>query len=144
MAVRSGSAVWNGDLKGGKGHLKVDSGAYDGPYSFSSRFEEGTGTNPEELIAAAHAGCFSMALANGLASAGFTVEKVETTAKVHLTAGVGIGPIELINRSRVPGISSAQFQEIAAATKIACPVSKALSAVEITLEAHLDSLEVAF
>lgn len=137
MAIRSGSAIWSGDLKSGKGHLKVDSGAYDGAFSFSSRFEEGTGTNPEELIAAAHAGCYSMALAHGLAEAGFKADAVETTAKVHLVPGVGIGPIELFNSSKVSGISEEKFQEIALATKTACPVSKALSAVEIKLEARL-------
>ena len=84
MPIRTASAVWEGDLKEGKGKMKMSSGAYEGAYSFASRFEEGRGTNPEELVAAAHAGCFSMAFSNGLAKAGFTPKRVSTTAKVRL------------------------------------------------------------
>ena len=140
MPVRSGSAVWEGDLKGGKGRLKSGANNFEGSYTFASRFEEGSGTNPEEFIATAHAACFTMALSNMLAQAGFTPKKVETTAKVHLQFGPGgaaIGPIELTNSSHVPGIDDAKFQEIALAAKNGCPVSKALAAVEIKLSAKL-------
>jgi len=140
MAVRTGNAVWEGDLKAGKGKLKLGSGAFEGAYNFPSRFEEGPGTNPEELIAAAHAACFSMAFANMLSLAGFVPKSVETTAKVTLAltpAGPVIGPIELVNSSSVPGISNEKFQEIAAAAKTGCPVSKALASVEIKLDAKL-------
>src|SRR5438876_5502145 len=108
MATRNGSAVWEGTVKEGKGTVKLGSGAYEGPYSFSSRFEDGKGTNPEELIAAAHAGCFSMAFSHGLAQAGFTPKRVHTVAKVHLekTAdGFGIPRIDLVCEGTVPGIS---------------------------------------
>ena len=112
----------------------------EGAYSFSTRFEDGSGTNPEELIAAAHASCFSMALANELGKAGHVPESVQTTAKVHLEqadGGFAIPKIELVTKATVSGIEDAEFQEIAAATSKACPVSKALSAVEITLDASL-------
>src|SRR5215813_3417483 len=107
MATRNGSAVWEGTLREGKGTVKLGSGAFQGPYSFASRFESGTGTNPEELIGAAHAGCFSMALAHGLSQAGFPPRRVQTTAKVHLekTAdGFAIPRIELHTKAEVPGI----------------------------------------
>lgn len=142
MPTRSASAVWEGDLRGGKGVMKMQSGAYEGSYSFASRFEEGKGTNPEELIAAAHAGCFSMAFANGLAGAGFTPTKVETTAKVTLgrvEGGFGITGIQLDCEAVVPGIDEAAFQEQAQAAKKGCPISKALSAVPIELNARLVS-----
>jgi osmotically inducible protein OsmC len=141
MPVRSASAEWQGDLPKGKGTIKSQTGAIDGQYSFSSRFEEGTGTNPEELIAAAHAGCYSMALSNMLAQAGKTPASVKTTAKVHLTkveGGVGITLIELVCRAVVPGLDAAGFQEHAQKAKVGCPVSKALSAVEIRLDAALE------
>jgi len=141
MPVRSASAEWQGDLPKGKGTIKSQTGAIDGQYSFSSRFEEGTGTNPEELIAAAHAGCYSMALSNMLAQAGKTPTSVKTTAKVHLTkveGGVGITLIELVCRAVVPGLDAAGFQEHAQKAKVGCPVSKALSAVEIRLDAALE------
>lgn len=141
MPVRSASAEWQGDLPGGKGTLRSQTGAVEGQYSFSSRFEEGTGTNPEELIAAAHAGCYSMALSNMLAQAGHTPTSVRTTAKVHLTkvaGGVGITLIELVCRGVVPGLDAAGFQEHAQRAKVGCPVSRALSAVEIRLDAALD------
>src|SRR6201986_2523346 len=124
MATRIGSAVWEGTLKGGKGTMKLGSGAYEGPYSFSSRFEEGTGTNPEELIGAAHAGCFSMALSAGLGRGGITPARVATTAKVHLEKvgeGFKITRIELDNESTVPGIDDAAFQEYARKAKAGCP-----------------------
>ena len=141
MPVRSASAEWQGDLPKGKGTIRSQTGAIDGQYSFSSRFEEGTGTNPEELIAAAHAGCYSMALSNMLALAGSPPASVKTTAKVHLTkveGGVGITLIELVCRAVVPGLGAAGFQEHAQKAKVGCPVSKALSAVEIRLDAALE------
>ncbi|MCB0832904.1 MAG: OsmC family protein, partial [Bacteroidetes bacterium] len=124
----------------GKGNMKFGGGAFDGQYNFSSRFEEGTGTNPEELIAAAHAGCFSMALSAGLAKAGFSPESVHTTAKVLINkvdAGFKITLIELTSEAKVPGVDEAKFQEIAAGTKTGCPVSQALASVEIKLNAKL-------
>ncbi|HSW29161.1 MAG TPA: OsmC family protein [Longimicrobiales bacterium] len=141
MPVRSASAEWQGDLPKGKGTITSQTGAIHGQYSFSSRFEEGTGTNPEELIAAAHAGCYSMALSNMLAQAGKTPASVKTTAKVHLTkveGGVGITLIELVCRAVVPGLDAAGFQEHAEKAKVGCPVSRALSAVEIRLDAALE------
>lgn len=134
--VRSANAVWQGDLKGGQGTMKLPSGAYEGQYSYKSRFEEGTGTNPEELIAAAHAGCFSMALANMLAEAGHTPDSIQTTAKVEMQ-GLKITKITLQTEGSVPGLDDAGFQEHAENAKQNCPVSQALSAVEIQLEAKL-------
>jgi osmotically inducible protein OsmC len=142
MPVRQADAVWNGKLQDGNGTMKMASGAYEGQYSFSSRFEEGAGTNPEELIAAAHAGCYSMALSGWLGRAGFEPKSISTTAKVHVNkkpeGGFIINKIELITEADVPGIDDAQFQEIATATKAGCPVSVALAAVEeITVSAKL-------
>ena len=140
MAIRSAQAEWKGNLTGGTGTVKTESGALDGAYSFASRFESGTGTNPEELIAAAHAGCFSMALSHGLAQAGFTPEAVRTRANVHLEKGEGgfsVTRIHLQTEAEVPGIEEAAFQEQAAAAKAGCPVSKLLTGAEITLEATL-------
>jgi osmotically inducible protein OsmC len=121
--------------------MKMASGAYEGPYSFQSRFEEGDGTNPEELIAAAHAGCFSMALSAELGRAGHEVESVETEATVHLDkgdAGPAITKIELRTRVSAPGLDDSDFQQAAEAAKKGCPVSKALAAVEsIELDAQL-------
>jgi len=117
--------------------MRLGSGAYEGPYSFASRFESGTGTNPEELIAAAHAGCYSMALSSNLGKAGHTPTSIETTATVHLEPPAGITRIELVTRAVVPDLDDATFQKIADETKDTCPVSKALSAVEITLTAQL-------
>jgi lipoyl-dependent peroxiredoxin len=142
MPTRNGEGTWEGDLKSGKGTVKLGSGAYNGPYSFASRFEDGKGTNPEELIAAAHAGCFSMALSNGLAKAGHPPTRVDTTASVHLDktdAGFGITKIELRTEAEVPGIDEAAFREQAETAKANCPVSKALAAVDITLDAKLVS-----
>ena len=141
MAIRSADAVWEGDLRGGKGTMKFGGGAFEGQYSFSSRFEEGAGTNPEELIAAAEAGCFSMALSGALGRNETPPTKVSTTAKVHLEPAEGGGfhipLIELTTEATVPGIDDAKFQEIATATKSSCPVSKLLTGAEITLNAKL-------
>ena len=109
MAARSANAVWEGDLKSGKGKVKLGSGAFEGTYSFSSRFEEGKGTNPEELIGAAHAGCFSMALSAGLGRAGFTPTRIQTEARVHLEKaedGFKISRIQLVTEAEVPGMPS--------------------------------------
>ncbi len=140
MPVREGSAVWKGDLKGGKGTMKLGSGGYNGQYSFSSRFEEGAGTNPEELIGAAHAGCFSMAFANVLAKAGHTPRKISTTGKVTLeekNGGFWISSITLICEADVPGIDTESFVHHAATAKESCPVSKALTGTEVRLEVKL-------
>ncbi len=140
MALRRANAVWSGGLTDGDGTVRLGSGAFEGRYSFSSRFEEGTGTNPEELIGAAHAGCFSMALAAGLGKAGFAPKRVATEARVHLVkgeAGFSITKVELHCEAEVPGIDEATFQEHAAGAKAGCPVSKALAAIEIVLHAKL-------
>jgi osmotically inducible protein OsmC len=142
MPVRNADAQWEGTLQAGKGTMRFGSGAFEGQYSFASRFENGTGTNPEELIAAAHAGCFSMALSGGLSRAGHPPNRVHTTAKVHLEkgdAGFRISTIELETEAEVPGIDDAGFQEAAAAAKAGCPVSQALAAVDIKLNARLVS-----
>jgi osmotically inducible protein OsmC len=141
MPTRTADARWDGTLQEGNGTMRMASGAYEGPYSFQSRFEEGEGTNPEELIAAAHAGCFSMALSAELGRAGHSAETVESRATVHLDKveeGFGITRIELSTRARVPGVSEEEFQRIAEAAKEGCPVSRALAAVEsIELQAAL-------
>lgn len=140
MATRNGSAIWEGTLKGGKGTMKLGSGTYEGPYSFSSRFEEGTGTNPEELIGAAEAGCFSMALSSNLEKAGHPAKRISTKATVKLEmvdGGPRITTIDLECEAEVPGIDSAKFQEQAELTKKKCPVSVALSATPINLKAKL-------
>lgn len=137
MAIRSAEAVWEGNLKDGKGTISTQSGAYQGSYSFSSRFEDGKRTNPEELIAAAHAGCYSMAFSHSLSEAGFTPTRVHTTANVHLTkgdAGFVIPKIDLVTEAEVPGIDDAKLQEIATKAKENCPISKLLAAAEITLD----------
>jgi osmotically inducible protein OsmC len=143
MPKRSATAHWEGDLASGNGTMEMGGGAWSGPYSAKSRFEEGDGTNPEELIAAAHAGCFSMAFAHELAQAGHTPESVVTTAEVHLNpadGGFAINRIDLHTTARVPGIDEEEFQSIGAAAKAGCPVSKALAAVpEINLDATLES-----
>lgn len=138
MPARKSQAIWEGSLKEGKGKMVLGSGAFEGKYSFGSRFEEEPGTNPEELIAAAHAGCFTMFLSSLLTDAGFTPRKITTTAKVSLSAGPEISKIELETEADVPGISEKVFQEQAQIAKKNCPISKALSAVpEITLSAKL-------
>jgi osmotically inducible protein OsmC len=142
MAKRSANARWEGDLASGNGTMEMGGGAWSGPYSAKSRFEEGDGTNPEELIAAAHAGCFSMAFAHELSQAGHTPESVETTAEVHLNpddGGFSINRIDLTTQARVPGIDEEEFQRIGEAAKAGCPVSKALGGVgEINLNASLE------
>jgi osmotically inducible protein OsmC len=140
MPTRLGTATWEGTLKQGKGTMKLGSGAYEGPFSFSSRFESGTGTNPEELIGAALAGCFSMALSANLEKAGHPATRVSTRANVKLeilAEGAKITAIELENESEVPGIDARAFQQQAEATKTGCPVSKALTGTNITLRASL-------
>jgi lipoyl-dependent peroxiredoxin len=141
MPTRTADASWEGSFTEGNGTMRMASGAYEGPYSFTSRFAEGEGTNPEELIAAAHAGCFSMALAAELGKAGHDPESVESEAVVHIEKegeGFAIKRIELRTRARVPGISDEQFQEVAEGAKKGCPVSQALAAVEsIELDAQL-------
>ena len=140
MPTRTGTATWEGTLKAGKGTMALGSGAYEGPFSFLSRFESGTGTNPEELIGAALAGCFSMALSANLEKAGHPATRVSTNATVKLEMladGPKITTIELDNESEVPGIDAAAFQQQAEATKKGCPVSKALTGTEIKLKATL-------
>ena len=143
MPVRKASAVWEGSLKEGQGTVKLGSGAYEGRYSFGSRFEEAGGTNPEELIGAAHAGCFSMQFSAMLAAGGNTPESIRTEAKVQVLKegeGFAIKKIDLTTTGRVPGIDDAAFQETAQAAKESCPVSMALAAVpEINLTATLES-----
>jgi osmotically inducible protein OsmC len=137
MAIRSSSAEWKGTLKEGAGTMRVGSGAYEGPYTYASRFESGPGTNPEELVGAAHAGCFSMFLAALLTTAGYTPTRVATTAVVHLEAGPTIAVIELNTEAEVPGLTDAELQKHAEAAKRDCPVSKALAGPEIRLHAKL-------
>jgi osmotically inducible protein OsmC len=140
MATRTGSAVWEGTLKQGKGTMKLGSGAFEGPYSFSSRFEEGKGTNPEELIGAAEAGCYTMALSANLEKAGHPAKRVSTTATVKLEpsdARFKITSIDLRTEGDVPGIDEAKFKEQAELTKTTCPVSVALAGTQINLQAKL-------
>jgi osmotically inducible protein OsmC len=140
MPTRNAHAHWQGDLKSGKGTMRVGSGAWEGPYHFASRFESAAGTNPEELIGAAHAGCFSMALTAGLNKAGFQPRQVQTRATVHLEKvgdGFAITAIDLDADADVPGIDEATFQKHAEAAKTGCPVSKALAGVQIRLNARL-------
>jgi osmotically inducible protein OsmC len=135
---RKADARWEGDLKSGTGNLKLGSGAFEGHYSFGTRFEGAKGTNPEELLGAAHAGCFTMAFANSLAKAGFTATRVTTTATVRLDKvgdGMSIVGIALDTMGDVPGISDADFQRIAEETRTGCIVSRALASVPITLKA---------
>lgn len=140
MPKRKAEAVWSGDLKSGKGTMKFGSGAFEGMYSFASRFEDGTGTNPEELIGAAHAGCYSMALSNELASAGFDPKSVKTDATVTLETVEGnptISTILLKVNADIPEIDDEEFQEYAEGAKKNCPVSRALAGVNIKLDATL-------
>jgi len=140
MPTRNAQATWTGNLKEGNGNIKLASGAFEGKYSFGTRFEGAPGTNPEELIAAAHSACYSMALAAGLGKNGFNPQSVHTTAAVTLDKvgeGFKITKIRLVSEAKVPNIDNAKFQEIAAATKTGCPVSQALSATPIELEAKL-------
>ena len=137
MAVRSSSAEWKGTLKQGSGTMKVGSGAWEGPYTFASRFESGKGTNPEELIGAAHAGCFSMFLSALLSDAGFPPTRISSTAKLHLCNGPTITLIERDTEAVVPGIEAEAFQLLAEKAKKECPVSKALAGPRISLKAKL-------
>ena len=140
MAIRTAKAEWNGNLTEGKGTMALGGGAWQGPYSFQSRFEEAPGTNPEELIGGALAGCFSMALSAGLGRAGFTATRIATSARVHLEkveGGFGVTRIALTTDATVPGIDEAIFRQNVEATKVGCPISKALKAVEITVAATL-------
>ncbi len=139
---RKASAVWKGDLKHGKGTISTDSGVLvDTQYSFSTRFEQGSGTNPEELIAAAHAGCFSMALSGQLESAGMTAERIDTTATVTLDkvdGGFAITAVHLDVKARIPGADRQAFETAANNAKAGCPVSKLLNA-QITMDARLEA-----
>lgn len=142
MPIRTAKAVWKGDLPSGGGQVSSESGVLASqPYTFPSRFERGDGTNPEELMAAAHAGCYAMALSHGLAQAGHVPTSVTAEARVSLDkveGGFSITGITLVCRARVPGIDPATFQEQAEAAKGGCPVSKALASVPITLDAALE------
>lgn len=138
--TRNADAEWNGDLKSGRGTMTLGSGAFSGPYSFQSRMENGTGTNPEELIGAAHAGCYSMQLAAMLAAAGHPPTRVHTTARVEfgpVSGGFAITGIALATEVQAPGLSPQEFQKQAQSAKENCPVSKALAATPITLTATL-------
>jgi osmotically inducible protein OsmC len=140
MAARTGSAVWEGTLKQGKGTMKLGSGAFEGSYSFSSRFEDAKGTNPEELLGAAEAGCFSMALSSNLEKAGHPPKRISTTATVKLemvSGGPKITTINLKTEAEVPGIEEPKFREVAEQTKKTCPVSVVLAGAQINLDAKL-------
>ena len=140
MPVRTADARWEGALQDGHGSMKLGSGAFQGQYSYGSRFEEGTGTNPEELIGAAHAGCFSMFLSGVLGNAGHVPEEIATTARVHLDKageGFAITRVELQTRARVPGLSEDELGGYVDQAKENCPVSKALAGPEITVSAEL-------
>jgi osmotically inducible protein OsmC len=141
MAARKAEAEWTGTLREGSGRVKLGSGTFEGKYSFQTRFEEAPGTNPEELIAAAHAACFSMALNAGLERAGFPARRVHTTASVSLAKvndAFAITRIELESEAEVPGLDDAAFQQQANAAKENCPISKALASVPtIVLHARL-------
>lgn len=142
MSTKRAEAVWHGSLTQGSGHLSTESGKLDTDYAWKSRAEDGKGTNPEELIGAAHAGCYSMALSHALAEAGHTADELHTKAEVSfgkVDDGFAITGIKLILKAKVPGIDQAKFQELAEGAKTGCPVSKALSATPITLDATLQS-----
>ncbi len=141
MPTRSAHAEWNGSLADGQGNMSFGSGAYEGPYSFESRMKNGQGTNPEELIGAAHAGCFSMALSGVLEGAGHPPESISTDAKVSFEQqgeGWAITGVELTTRARVPGIDEDGFRQAAETAKENCPVSQALGGTDITLNASLE------
>jgi lipoyl-dependent peroxiredoxin len=140
MPVRTSRSSWEGDLPRGRGEMTIGAGVWTGPYSFPSRMQDQPGTNPEELIGAAHSGCFSMALAAALGKAGHTPTRIDTTAEVHFDKvgeGFKITSITLKTRGDVPGIDEATFQKFAADAKRNCPVSQALAGTEIRLEANL-------
>jgi osmotically inducible protein OsmC len=141
MPVRTAEAEWKGSLPDGDGTMRLGGGAFEGPYSWGSRFEDAPGTNPEELIGAAHAGCFSMALSGVLGEAGHTPERISSSARVHLdkaNGGFAIDKIELAVRGQVEGLSDEDFARYADEAKTNCPVSQALAGVEITVEAELE------
>lgn len=140
MPTRKARASWEGSLQKGAGSIKLESGACEAPYSFGSRFEAGHGTNPEELLAAAHAGCFAMALSLALGKAGYAPERIDAEARVTIEpadGGFAIRSSHIVCEARVPEIDDRTFAEHAEATKAGCPVSKALAGVEIILDAHL-------
>jgi osmotically inducible protein OsmC len=140
MTIRKADAAWSGSLREGSGELALESGAFRGPYTFKARFEQGKETNPEELLGAAHAGCFTMALTALLAREQLAPTRIDTSAAVHLeqrAGGFTIPRIELTTRASIPGITPERFATIAADAKVNCPVSKALAGVEITLDAAL-------
>jgi osmotically inducible protein OsmC len=144
MSTRTSQAVWEGKLKSGQGFVKLGSGNFECAYTFSSRFEEGQGTNPEELIGAALAGCFSMALAHGLEEKGFTPERIDTTAKASIEkkeAGFSITQIDLETAATVPDIDEATFKEQVDAAKTDCPVSQALAGTQINVRSELTAGE---
>jgi osmotically inducible protein OsmC len=139
---RKANAKWRGDLRAGSGSIRLGSGMFEGPYSFKTRFEAAPGTNPEELLGAAHAGCFSMALALGLTKAGHPPRSIETSAVVHLNKvgeGFGITGIDLGTRGEVPGLSEGEFQRLANEAKVNCIISKALADFPVSLTATLIS-----
>jgi osmotically inducible protein OsmC len=141
VITRKASAKWAGELKTGTGTVRLGSGAFEGKYSFGTRFEGAPGTNPEELLGAAHAGCFSMALNLGISQAGFAAEYVDTTAEVQMDkvdGGMKIVNVKLTTRAKVPGLSKEKFAELAEGMKVNCIISKALS-VPMTLDATLES-----
>jgi len=146
MLIRKATAIWEGGLKKGRGTITLGSGAFKGGYSFSSRFEQAAGTNPEELIGGAHAGCFSMALSMLIEQAGFTPDRITTTARVRLDkteTGFRIAGIDLETEGRVPGMTESLFREKAEDAKKNCPVSVALSSIEIRLHAVLEKTQAA-
>jgi osmotically inducible protein OsmC len=141
MTIRKAEAEWTGSLREGRGELALESGAFRGPYTFKARFEDGKETNPEELLGAAHAGCFTMALTALLARQHLTPTRIHTTASVHIeqaAGGFAIPRIELRTRASIPGLDAAKFAALATDAKQNCPVSKALASVEITLDAALE------
>ena len=141
MPTRIANAEWNGSLRDGSGVMNMQSGSYEGPFSFQSRFKEGEGTNPEELIGAAHAGCFSMQLSGLLGARDVTPESVRTEARVEVSkveGGFAISNIHLTSRVKATGLDDATFQEVAQAAKETCPVSQALTGVDISLDASLE------
>lgn len=143
MAIRKATAQWEGGLKAGRGTFGSESGLIKGPYDFGTRFGDAKGTNPEELVGAAHAACFSMALGGALESAGHPATRITTEAAVSINpdpaGGFRISGIVLTVRASVPGIADAVFQEKVAATKTGCPISKALAAVPIEVKATLEA-----
>ncbi len=140
MPKRIADAVWEGGLRSGRGRMRLGGGAYEGPYTFGSRFEEAAGTNPEELIAAAHAGCFSMAFSGELEGAGFSARRIATQAQVHIEKVADkwtITRVDLTTEAEVPGIDARTFQAMAERAKAGCPVSRLLASIPISLQAKL-------